>query len=83
MKIDFNSRQLQNIQHVAGGLNSLLLFLSGYYVGSNQWIKTIITIISYFILSRLSSEIFYRILKEVENEGNDNITLIENDNDNI
>lgn len=63
------SRKLQNAQHFVGGLNSLLLFLSGYYIGSSQWIKTIITVISYFVLSRLSSEIFYRILKEVEKES--------------
>ena len=73
------SRQLQNLQHLIGGGNSLLLFLSGYYVGSNQWIKTIIAIISYSILSRLSSEIFYRILKEVEKESNNDIKTIENE----
>ena len=77
MKIELSSRKLQNLQHLVGGLNSLLLFLSGYYVGSTQWIKTIITIASYFILSRLSSEIFYRILKEVQKESQSDIKLIE------
>jgi len=71
------SRKLQNLQHLIGGLNSLLLFLSGYYVGSAQWIKTIITIISYFICSRLSSEIFYRILKQIDKEGHNNIKSME------
>ena len=79
MKINLNSRQLQNIQHIFGGLNSLILLLSGVSIGQSKWIQSGIMIVSYFILNRISSEIFYRILKEVERESHNDIKIIENE----
>ena len=73
------SRQLQNLNHIISGSNSLILLLSGVSIGQSKWIQSGIMIISYFILNRISSEIFYRILKEVERESHNDIKIIENE----
>jgi hypothetical protein len=63
-----SSRALQNLQHVVGGLNSLLLLVSGIYIGKDEWWHAGVLVFSYFVLNRLSSELFYRILVRVNGE---------------
>lgn len=63
-----SSRRLQNIQHLVGGANSLLLLFSGIMLGKGEYLYTAIMAILFFLLSRLNSEIFYRILCKVQSE---------------
>lgn len=64
-----SSRQLQNLQHCIGGLRDILLVSIGVFFGMSEWTLGLIVAIIIFITARLSSEIFYRILKKVEEEG--------------
>lgn len=45
-----------------------MLLLTGVFAGAKEWNHASITIILTFILSRLSTELHYRIVKEVQNE---------------
>lgn len=54
-----NSRIVQNIIHIVGAANSLLLFLSGYFIGKNDLLKFLIFVICYLILTRVNSELMY------------------------
>lgn len=60
---------MQNAQHVIGGLNSLLLLVSGIYIGKDAWGHAVLLVVSYFVLNRLSSELFYRILVSIREES--------------
>ena len=53
---------------MVGGLNSLLLLVSGIYIGNDEWWHAAVLVISYFVLNRMSSELFYRILLRVGSE---------------
>ena len=64
-----SSRQLQNLQHCIGGLRDVLLVSIGVFFGMSEWTLGIIVVIITFITARLSGEIFYRILKKIEEEG--------------
>lgn len=64
-----SSRQLQNLQHCIGGLRDILLVSIGVFFGMSEWTLGLIVAIIIFVTARLSSEIFYRILKKVEEEG--------------
>ena len=60
-----NSRELQNCQHVVGGIASLLIqitsVLAGMAIGNAlPWYIPIVVGVTTFILIRLSSEITYR-----------------------
>jgi len=54
-----NSRTIQNVVHLIGAANSLLLFLSGYFVGKNEILNFLIFAICYLFLTRLNSELMY------------------------
>ena len=64
----FSSRSIQNLIHLVGSINSLLLFLSGYFVGKNDLTKFIIFVISYLVLARINSELMYLRQKLVVRE---------------
>ena len=64
-----SSRRLQNLQHCIGGLRDVLLVSIGVFFGMSEWTLGIIVVIITFITARLSGEIFYRILKKIEEEG--------------
>lgn len=63
------SRNLQNVNHIIGGLRDVLLILVGVLFAQSEWIYGVITAVIIFLTTRVSSEIFYRILKQVEKES--------------
>ena len=64
-----NSRNLQNLMHLTAGMADLLLLLSGISFGAQKWLVGIFFGATFFISKRITSEIFYRILVQVEKEG--------------
>jgi len=64
----WSSRKLQNLAHLVGAVNSLLLLLSGVFIGKGSFLYFFIIAFCYLFLTRLSSEIFYRILVRINEE---------------
>lgn len=72
-----NSRTLQNLQHLIGGIYSILLMLTAAFAGMavgktiEWWVPLIVGIVT-FLISRISSEITYQtnkaLLKETHHE---------------
>ncbi len=66
-----NSRTLQNLQHLIGGLNSILLVLVGVYFGKDNTSLGLVIAGFTFLVSRMSSEISYqtqiRVIAEYSN----------------
>jgi len=56
-----NSRELKNISHIVSATTNLFLFFTGYYVGEKNFFVAVITLSIYIILTRISSELAYRI----------------------
>jgi len=73
-----NSRQIQNLIHIVGAVNSLVLFLSGFYAGKNEWIKFLVFVICYLVLTRVQSELMYRRQKAVIREELNNQEKLKN-----
>lgn len=72
-----NSRALQNLQHLIGGVYSILLMLTAAFAGMavsrslDWWVPVIVGIVT-FLMSRISSEITYQtnkaLLEEMRHE---------------
>ena len=69
-----NSRTLQNLQHLVGGLHNILLVLVGVYFGKDNTSLGLIIAFFTFLVSRMSSEISYRtsikVVEEYSNHAN-------------
>ena len=64
----FNSRELQNLQHYIGGFYHILLISTGAFVGSGNFGMSIIFAILTFLSGRISVELQYRVQLEVIKE---------------
>lgn len=72
-----NSRTLQNLQHIIGGIYSILLMLTAAFAGMaisntlSTWVPITVGVVT-FLMSRVSSEISYQtnkaLLKETHHE---------------
>lgn len=68
-----NSRALQNLQHLIGGVYSILLMLTAAFAGMavsrslEWWVPVIVGIVTFF-MSRVSSEITYQTNKALLEE---------------
>ena len=56
-----NSRELKNISHIVSATTNLFLFFTGYYIGERNLFVAVITLSIYIMLTRLTSELSYRI----------------------
>lgn len=66
-----NSRTLQNLQHLVGGVHNILLVLLGVYFGKDNISLGLIIAGFTFLVSRMSSEISYQTsIKVVEEYSN-------------
>ena len=66
-----NSRTLQNLQHLVGGVHNILLVLLGVYFGKDNISLGLIIAGFTFLASRMSSEISYQTsIKVVEEHSN-------------
>ncbi len=68
-----NSRTLQNLQHIIGGIYSILLMLTATFAGMaisntlSKWVPITVGVIT-FLMSRISSEINYQVNKALLKE---------------
>jgi hypothetical protein len=69
-----NSRTLQNLQHLVGGMHNILLVLVGVYFGKDNITLGLVIAVFTFLVSRLSSEISYqtsiKVVEEFSNHSN-------------
>lgn len=66
-----NSRTLQNLQHLVGGMHNILLVLVGVYFGKDNTSLGVIIAGLTFLVSRASSEISYQTsIKVIEEYSN-------------
>jgi len=69
-----NSRTLQNLQHLVGGLHNILLVLVGVYFGKDNTSLGLVIAGFTFLVSRMSSEISYqtsiKVIEEYSNHTN-------------
>ncbi len=73
-----NSRTLQNLQHLVGGLHNILLVLVGVYFGKDNTSLGLIIAGFAFFVSRMSSEISYRTSIKVIEEYSHHINYKKN-----
>ncbi|MBU3966945.1 MAG: hypothetical protein KKG76_06195 [Euryarchaeota archaeon] len=69
-----NSRTLQNLQHLVGGLHNILLVLVGVYFGKDNTSLGLVAAGLAFLVSRMSSEISFqtsiKVVQEYSNHTN-------------
>lgn len=63
-----NSRSWQNIQHVTGGIYSIVLILTGVMAGKSEYWWTMFFGLVTFTLARISSEVDYQKMKSIIKE---------------
>jgi len=73
-----NSRTLQNLQHLVGGLHNILLVLVGVYFGKDNTSLGLIIAGFTFLVSRMSSEISYQTSIKVIEEYSKNTNYKKN-----
>jgi len=73
-----NSRTLQNLQHLVGGVHNILLVLLGVYFGKDNISLGLIIAGFTFLVSRMSSEISYQTSIKVIEEYSKNTNYKKN-----
>ncbi len=63
-----NSRFWQNIQHVTGGIYSIVLILTGVMAGKGELWATVLFGTTTFVLARISSEVDYQKIQAIIKE---------------
>lgn len=72
-----SSRKVQNIHHVVITIRTVLVMLTGVFVGKEQYLNASILFILLIIFSCLNAEIFYKLICKVQSEKNCKQTKLE------